>query len=78
MNTFLYLLRRPIDRIPAPLFLPTENAGDVVLIEAAATSSLRLEDGTAYVMDRERDAAEGLTYEDLVDKIFESERVIVI
>jgi len=77
MNTFLYLLRQPVDRIPASLFLPTENPGDVVLIEAATASPLSLEKGTVYAMVREQDAL-GLTYESLIDKIFESDRVMVI
>lgn len=77
MNTFLYLLRRPPDKIPSSLFSASENPGDVVLLEAAATSSFSPAQGTVHVLDRERDASD-LTYEGLVDKIFETDRVMVI
>jgi hypothetical protein len=79
MSTFLHLIRQPPDLIPASVFLASEATGDIVLLEAAASASLSGQQGTVYVVtsEEQRDASD-LTYEKLVEKIFESDHVMVI
>ncbi|MDF0642665.1 MAG: hypothetical protein P0111_01435 [Nitrospira sp.] len=79
MNSFLYLLRRPPDQIPDTLFRPSDAPADVVLLEAATSSVMSVPHGTVFSLKQDRAGDEGtLTYDELVEKIFDSERVMVI
>lgn len=79
MNSFLYLLRRPPDQIPDALFRPSEALGDVVLLEAATSSVMSVPHGIVLRLKHDGARDEGtLTYDELVHKIFDSERVMVI
>lgn len=79
MGMTLYLLRQPPDRISSSLFQAGDVDTEVVFVEQAASvpSSVK---GTVV-------AAEGMvvslsyptmTYDDLVEKIFSSERIVVL
>jgi hypothetical protein len=79
MNKHLYLLRQPANRIPASIFLASETEGDVVLLEEAASSSLSVAKGTVSTIGREMGSrGSDLTYDDLVERIFENDYVMVI
>ena len=79
MNSFLYLLRRPPDQIPDALFQPSDALGDVVLLEAATSSVMSVPHGIVLRLGQDRARYEGtLTYDELVKKIFDSQRVMVI
>lgn len=80
MSSTLYLLRRQPDSISPSLFCPTEIDMDVVFIEEAAAIAYPSQKRAVVAVEREAVVVSGptLTYEDLVDKIFSSERVIVL
>lgn len=79
MSPFLYLLRRPPDQIPDALFRASDALGDVVLLEAAASSVVSVPHGLVLRLEQDRARDEGtLTYDELVEKIFATERVMVI
>ena len=77
MNTTLYLLRQPIEQVNQAVFLPSEAHGDVVLLEEGASSVLSHSKGKVFsLMAKSRHPL--LSYDDLIDKIFEVDHVIVI
>ncbi|BFU94701.1 MAG: hypothetical protein NTNFB02_14230 [Nitrospira sp.] len=79
MNSFLYLLRQPPDQIPDALFRPSDTLGDVVLLEAATSSVMSVPHGIVLRIEQGRARDEGtVTYDELVEKIFDSDRVMVI
>lgn len=79
MDKILYLLRRHPDRISSSLFRATDGEMDVVLIEEAA-SSLSSIKGKVFLLKESSigDSRSTWTYDELVEKIFSTEHVIVI
>lgn len=77
MKKILYLLRQPVDRIDPSLFLPSESHGDVVLLHQNAIVPFPYEGGTVFSVSS-TESQTGLSYDDLVKKIFQSDRTIVI
>lgn len=77
MNTTLYLLRQPIERVNQAVFLPSESEGDVVLLEEAVTSVLSHSKGKVFSLV-ENSRHPFLSYDDLVQKIFQVDHVIVV
>ena len=80
MGTTLYLLRQQPDRISSSLFRASDADMEVVFLEQAASIVPSSMKGVVV-------AAEGMaqshslpmmTYDDLVEKIFSSEHVIVV
>lgn len=80
MSSALYLLRQRPDRISPSLFLASEVDRDIIFIEEALSlipSSLKevmfaAEEVTDSVSHRP------LTYDDLIHKIFSSDRIVVL
>jgi thymidylate kinase len=73
----LYLLRKPIDHIDPSLFLPSESQGDVVFLDRSVMTSFPYKGGTVFSLEN-YESPNSLSYEDLVKKIFEADRTIVI
>ena len=80
MSTTLYLLRRPLHHISPSLFRANEADTSVVLLEQAASVSPSFGEGDAVIGEGVEVTKSGrtLTYEDLVERVFSSEHVIVI
>ena len=80
MGTTLYVLRQPPDRISSSLFRASDTDIDIVFIEQVSsivTSSVK---GVVVVtegMVGER-SHPTMTYDNLVEKIFSSEHIIVV
>ena len=77
MKKMLYLLRKPVDRVDPSLFLPSESQGDVVLLHQDAIIPFPYEGGTVFSVSS-TESQNSLSYDDLVKKIFQSDRTIVI
>ena len=77
MKKTLYLLRKPIDQINSALFHPTKSQGDVILLEESVGRLFPYEGGVVFSL-RNDEVDDGLTYDDLVKKIFESDHTVVI
>lgn len=77
MNTTLYLLRRPIERVNQAVFLPSETEGDAVLLEEAGSSVLAHSKGKVFSL-AENSRHSFLSYDDLIQKIFQVDHVIVV
>jgi hypothetical protein len=77
MSATLYLLRRPINKIDPSLFVPSEVHGDVVLLEDAVSSTLTLSHGKVLLLSEESTPGH-VSYDDLVERIFQSDRVLVM
>lgn len=80
MKKLLYLLRRPLNSIPEALFLLRETDADIALLEESL-SSLPVLSGpeTVYAVDAPSEShIPRVSYEELVDRIFSAEHVIVI
>jgi hypothetical protein len=80
MGTTLYVLRQPPDRISTSLFRASDTDIDIVLIEQASSIVPSSVKGVVVVTEG---MAGGLsyptmTYDDLVEKIFSSEHIIVV
>lgn len=80
MGTTLYLLRQYQDRISSSLFRASDADIEIVFVEQSASIAPSSVKGVVV-------AAEGMTvgsshptmtYDDLVEKIFSSERIIVL
>lgn len=79
MNKTLFLLRKSSEQISAAVFLPAETDGDVVLLEEAVSAPLSLKNGKVFTVAMDtKSAVERMTYEDLVERIFQSDRVLVV
>jgi hypothetical protein len=80
MSATLYLLRQQPDRISSALFRASDVDIDVVFIEQATSISSSFVEGSVFTDERKviDSSRQALTYDDLVDKIFSSEHVIVI
>ena len=80
MSTTLYLLRQHPDRISSSLFRPSDTDMDIVFIEQAS-SMLPSSVNGAVVGTKGIDVGFShptMTYDDLIEKIFSSEHIIVI
>jgi hypothetical protein len=80
MGTTLYVLRQHPDRISSSLFQASDTDIDIVFVEQA--SSIVPSSVKGIVVATEGMAVElshpTMTYDDLIDKIFSSERIIVV
>jgi hypothetical protein len=77
MNTTLYLLRQSIEHVNQAVFLPSETEGDVVLLEEGGSSVLSHSKGKVFSL-AENSRHSFLSYDDLIDKIFQVDHVIVV
>ena len=77
MKKTLYLLRKPIDQINSAVFLPAKSQGDVVLLEESGGRIFSYAGGVVFSLTSGK-AEHGLTYDDLVRKIFECDHTVVI
>ena len=80
MGATLYVLRQPLDRIPTSIFRTSDSDMDIVFVEQAASMVPSFMKG--FVV-----AAEGIavgrsqltiTYEDLIEKVFSTEHIVVV
>ena len=77
MKKTLYLLRKPIDQIDPALFLPAKSQGDVILLEESGGRMFPYTGGAIFSLTN-GDGEHGLTYDDLVKKIFECDHTVMI
>ncbi|MDE3041670.1 MAG: hypothetical protein KGJ82_14010 [Nitrospirota bacterium] len=80
MGSTLYLLRQQPDRISSSLFRASDADMEVVILEQAASivpSSMKGVVVAAEGMTLDH-SCRTMTYDDLVEKIFSSEHVIVV
>jgi hypothetical protein len=73
----LYLLRKPLDQINPAVFLSSESQGDVVLLEESGGRIFPYTGGAVYSMTDDG-VDNALTYDELVNKIFECDHTVVI
>ena len=80
MSATLYIIRQQPNRISPSLFQPGDTDMDIVFIEKAVEMVPSSIQGVVIAGERvEVDEAHStLTYDDLVEKIFSSDRVIVL
>lgn len=80
MSATLYLLRQQPDHISSALFRASDADIDVVFVERATLIASSFVEGIVVTGERIADASsrKALTYDDLVEKIFSSEHVIVL
>lgn len=76
MAGILYILRRPLDTIDQAL-LPSDVTHEIILLESAVPQS-RKDCGIDVILSAEKETERPLSYKDLVEKIFSSDRPIVI
>jgi hypothetical protein len=77
MSKTLYLLRQPVEQVNRAVFLSSETEGDVVLFGEADSSELS--HSKCHVFSLEKNGRHPrISYDDLIEKLFESEHVIVI
>ena len=79
MSATLYLLRQP-DSISPSLFRASDTDMDIVFIEHIASTTLSSVKGVVVTAEGVlvSDSPQMMTYDDLVEKIFLSERIVVI
>ena len=80
MSATLYLLRQQPDRISPSLFRASDADMDIVFIEHAALITPSSVKGVMVTAEEMvvSDSRPTLTYDDLVEKIFSSEHIVVI
>jgi hypothetical protein len=80
MSATLYLLRQQPDRISRSLFRANDADIDIILLEQAASSAPAFIEGAVVVGEGMvvDDSRRTLTYVDLVERVFSSERVVVL
>ena len=82
MSKMLYLLRQPIERIHRAVFVPSETEGDVVLLEDSGSSAFSHRGGNVFSLTGKAGQSIGqgqtLSYDALIEKIFQSDRTIVV
>jgi len=80
MSATLYLLRQQPDHISSALFRASDVHIDIVFIEQATSITSSFVEGSVFTDERKviDNSRQALTYDDLVDKIFSAEHVIVI
>ena len=79
MSATLYLLRQPVSISPS-LFRASDTDMDIVFIEHIASTTLSSVKGVVVTAEGVlvSDSPQMMTYDDLVEKIFLSERIVVI
>lgn len=77
MSRTLYLLRRPIEEVNQAVFLPAETKGDVVLLEHGGSSRFVHDGGTVFSLT-DTTHHQRISYDDLIEKIFQNDHTIVI
>ena len=80
MGTTLYLLRQQPDRISSSLFRASDADMEVVFLEQAASIVPSSMKGVVVAADgmAQSHSLPMMTYDDLIEKIFSSEQVIVV
>lgn len=80
MGTTLYILRQQSDHISPSVFRMSDTNIDVIFIEqgTSLTSSSVEEVTVGEVGAMDGGSRRTLTYDDLIEKIFSSERVVVV
>ena len=80
MSATLYLLRQQPDLISPSLFRASDADIDIVFVERALSITLSSVKGAVVTAERMMvsDSRQALTYDDLVEKIFSSEHIVVI
>lgn len=80
MSATLYLLRQQPDSISSALFQASDADIDIIFIERATSIVSSFVEGAVVAGERivNGSSREVLTYDDLLEKIFSSEHVIVI
>lgn len=80
MSVTLYLLRQQPDRISPSLFRASDTDIDIVFVEP--TASITTPSVKGFVVSTEGMLVSGsrqsMTYDDLIQKIFSSEQIIVV
>jgi hypothetical protein len=79
MGTTLYVLRQPLDHISTSIFRTSDSDMDIVFVEQSASMVPSSVNGLVVTADG---MAVGrsqptITYDDLIEKIFSSEHIIV-
>jgi hypothetical protein len=77
MNKTLYLLRKPVEQIDPALFLSEQSQGDVVLLPESGGQPFSFPGGSVFSVTN-RETEHSLTYDELVKKIFECDRTMVL
>ena len=80
MSATLYLLRQQPDRISPSLFRESDTDMDIVFVEHTTLTTLSSVKGATVSNEgmMVSDSRQTLGYEDLVEKIFSSEHIIVL
>ena len=80
MGATLYILRQQHDRISPSLFHMTDTDIDIVLIDQVTPLTPSSEEGTKNGQDSAvvSGSPSILTFDDLIEKIFSSEHVVVL
>ena len=80
MGTTLYVLRRSPDRIPPSIFRSSDLDMDIVFVEPAASLASSPVRGVVVESDVAivGDSHPTMIFDDLIDKIFASEHIIVV
>lgn len=77
MSKTLYLLRQPVEQVNRAMFLSSETEGDVVLFGEAASSELSHSKGQVFSVEK-NGRHPHISYDDLIEKLFQTEHAIVI
>ncbi|MDP1770072.1 MAG: hypothetical protein Q8L74_14900 [Nitrospirota bacterium] len=80
MGTALYLLRQQPAGISVSLFHPSDADMDILFVEQAITTAPSSVKGLAVSVEKDvvGSSCPTITYDDLVERIFTSEHVIVV
>ncbi len=80
MGMTLYLLRQQPAGISTSLFHPGDADMDILFVEQAISTVPSSVKGVAVVVEKEDVGSSGqtITYDDLIERIFSSEHVIVV
>jgi len=80
MGTTLYVLRQPLERISSSIFRASDSDMDLVFIEQAASMIPPSVKGLVVATEGMvvGPSHQPMTYDDLIEKIFSSEHIIVV
>ncbi len=80
MSATLYILRQPTNHISPSLFRVSDRDMDVVRMEDSASITFSSIKGAVQTSGEEAidDSRQVLTYDDLVEKLFQADRIIVL
>jgi hypothetical protein len=79
MSATLYLLRQQPDHISSALFRASDADIDVVFVERVISIASSYVEGAVVTGERAVGSSrEALSYDDLIEKIFSSEHIIVL